>query len=43
MYIHYRRKHKRLSLETKIIVIFLLVSAALGAWIPYFFAQFSLH
>jgi hypothetical protein len=40
MGIHFHRWNKKLSLETRIILIFLLVSAAIGAWLPYFFAQF---
>ena len=40
MGIQHRRPHKKLSLEMTIILILLLVSALLGAWLPYYFAQF---
>jgi hypothetical protein len=43
MYMHYRRPRKKLSAEMIIISIFMLISALLSAWLPYFFAQMTLH
>jgi hypothetical protein len=40
MSIHHHRRQKKVSLELTIIWILLLVSALLGAWLPFFFAQF---
>ena len=43
MYMHYHRSRKKLSVEVTIILSFMLISALLSAWLPYFFAQMALH
>lgn len=43
MYMHYHRSRKNPSLEMTIISFFLLISALLSAWLPYFFAQMALQ
>lgn len=38
MYMQYRRLRKKLSIEMKIVLISLLVSAIFSAWLPYLIA-----
>ena len=36
---HYRRSRNKPAVEMTVISIFMLVSAALSAWLPYLFAE----
>ena len=39
MHRHYRKPWNKLAVEMTVISIFMLVSAALSAWLPYLFAE----
>ena len=42
MYTYYRRSRKKNSVDITVISLFLLVSAFISAWLPYFYTQLVL-